>query len=378
MRTKILLLCICLLLIIFTAYSVFARGGGDRGTGPRAATGHMPGSGPAVDSGGVNGNRFGGGLPGEFRPSGFDTWGKNAPLGDRNLQRFLDSPADREKPGRTARATGDRVDAGRTATQAAVARNGARQANLDRGPQRIAVDRRAALNKSLASRGDHIRQRFDVEHPHWDFWKQHPDWARWRWTKPYTWATWNGLDNWFGWAVNLPYIDYLYGDNLWYEDDTVYYDDEQIATATEYAEQADQLAKAGGEVVSSMPDNTKWMSLGVFALLHQEKGTPVIFLQLSVDNDGVIAGTYYNQISGVSKSVQGLVDNKTQRAAWYAEDKPETVFETGIYNLTKNQTKILIHFGTSRTQTWLLVRLKEPAEAGPVQDGSRPERNAGD
>jgi hypothetical protein len=105
------------------------------------------------------------------------------------------------------------------------------------------------------------------------------------------------------------------------------------------------------------------MSLGVFALLHQEKGDPVIFFQLSVDKDGVIAGTYYNQISGVSKSVQGLVDKKTQRAAWYAENKRETVFETGIYNLTKNQTKILIHFGTSRTQTWLLVRLKEPAEA---------------
>jgi hypothetical protein len=225
------------------------------------------------------------------------------------------------------------------------------------------VDRRGTLNKSLVSRGDHIRQRFDTEHPHWDFWKQHPDWARWRWTKPYAWATWSGLDNWFGWAVTLPYIDYLYGDNLWYEDDLVYYDDEQIATATEYAEQAEQLAKAGGEVVSSMPDNTKWMSLGVFALLHQEKGAPVIFFQLSVDKDGVIAGTYYNQISGVSKSVQGLVDKKTQRAAWYAENKRETVFETGIYNLTKNQTKILIHFGTSRTQTWLLVRLKEPAEA---------------
>jgi hypothetical protein len=40
--------------------------------------------------------------------------------------------------------------------------------------------------------------------------------------------------------------------------------------------------------------------------------------------------------------------------------------ETGIYNLTQEETTVLVHFGPEQTQQWLLVRLEEPAseEAG--------------
>jgi hypothetical protein len=49
-----------------------------------------------------------------------------------------------------------------------------------------------------------------------------------------------------------------------------------------------------------------------------------------------------------------------------------TVFETGLYNLTESEAPVLIHFGASRTEQWLLVRLKQPtdAAAAPTTGGN--------
>jgi hypothetical protein len=38
------------------------------------------------------------------------------------------------------------------------------------------------------------------------------------------------------------------------------------------------------------------------------------------------------------------------------------VFETEIYNLTKEQTPVLVHFGKDKTQQWLLVRVEKPKQ----------------
>ena len=36
--------------------------------------------------------------------------------------------------------------------------------------------------------------------------------------------------------------------------------------------------------------------------------------------------------------------------------------EAGIFNLTQEETPVLIHFGTDRTENWLLVRLNQQEE----------------
>ena len=36
--------------------------------------------------------------------------------------------------------------------------------------------------------------------------------------------------------------------------------------------------------------------------------------------------------------------------------------ETGLYNLTLEQAPVLVHFGSERTEDWLLVRLENPDE----------------
>jgi hypothetical protein len=69
------------------------------------------------------------------------------------------------------------------------------------------------------------------------------------------------------------------------------------------------------------------------------------------------------------------VDKKTQRVAWKIGPN-NTVIEAGLQNLTQDVASCLVHFGTDKTQTWLLVRLKDPAtpnasEPGPVAEDSR-------
>ncbi|MEX0586953.1 MAG: protocadherin, partial [Pirellulales bacterium] len=63
--------------------------------------------------------------------------------------------------------------------------------------------------------------------------------------------------------------------------------------------------------------------------------------------------------------VAGSVDAKSQRAAWAVGDKQNRVYDTGIYNLTKQQAPVLVHTGADQTQQLLLVRI--PQKQGDQQ-----------
>jgi hypothetical protein len=87
-----------------------------------------------------------------------------------------------------------------------------------------------------------------------------------------------------------------------------------------------------------------------------------MLLQLAVDKDGVIAGTFFNTATDVARPIKGKVDKKTQRAAWTFSDGKNTdvIMETGVFNLTQDQSEALVHFGNEKTQQWLMVRLDQP------------------
>ena len=65
-----------------------------------------------------------------------------------------------------------------------------------------------------------------------------------------------------------------------------------------------------------------------------------------------------------ARPIKGMVDKKSQRAVWtFADDDDNSmIMETGISNLTKDATNIIVHFGKDRTETWQIVRLKEPPD----------------
>ena len=74
--------------------------------------------------------------------------------------------------------------------------------------------------------------------------------------------------------------------------------------------------------------------------------------------------TFYNETTDSSRPLEGMVDGETQRAVWgFSDGKNEEVFmETGLSNLTEDNSTALLHFGPDKTQTWLMVRLPEETE----------------
>jgi hypothetical protein len=122
-------------------------------------------------------------------------------------------------------------------------------------------------------------------------------------------------------------------------------------------------APAPGTNAAAAPTQ-EWLPLGVFALAQEEKGEPILIFQISVDRAGVISGGYSSTLTDDQRPIAGQIDKASQRAAWRIGENTETIFETSLANLTKDVSPIAVHFGKERTQTWLLVRMPEPAEKG--------------
>jgi hypothetical protein len=192
-----------------------------------------------------------------------------------------------------------------------------------------------------------------------------PGWYR---SYPYAWrpARWVGRGVWYGvtWPTVVSWVGvaaapiiYDYGSTIVYRDNNVYVDGEPTATAAEYADQAGALAARGAEPDAGEKD--EWRSLGVFALVQGREKTSNELFQLAVNRAGLIRGNYYNALTETTLPVRGAVDKKTQRVAWTI-GKRERVFETGLNNLTKGESSLLVHFGKDATQQWSLVRVDPP------------------
>ena len=154
------------------------------------------------------------------------------------------------------------------------------------------------------------------------------------------------------------------GTTVIFEGDTVYVNGQSVGSATEYRQQAAQLATP---TVSEIPvpepapegQPQTWLPLGVWALTQQEQGDANMFFQLSSDKNGLVAGAFKNVMTGDEEPVVGQVDLKTQRIAWTIGDKKSPVYETGLFNLTQDETMMLVHFGKDRTQQFRLFRVQQ-------------------
>ncbi|MEX2168202.1 MAG: hypothetical protein WD851_02740 [Pirellulales bacterium] len=175
----------------------------------------------------------------------------------------------------------------------------------------------------------------------------------------WAWAAWPATIGWVNYGWTEP-VYYNYGENVYYEDGSVYYGDQPVATEVEYAEQAEAIATS---VPESKPADEDWMPLGVFALTADGEPTgaePTMFMQLAVSKQGIINGTFQNTATKSVQAIEGMVDKQTQRAAWTATGKTRPLIETGIVNLTQDTTPVLVHFADGTTQQWLLIRMDKP------------------
>ena len=220
----------------------------------------------------------------------------------------------------------------------------------------------------LAARGAAVRggyHHYGAFNSRW--WAAHRGaWRPYGWDadRAWDWATWAALLSWFDWTVQP--VTYDYGTNIVYLGDQVYIDNEPGPSADVYYQQAADLAQSAPATPPDDKKDDQWQPLGVFALVQGEQSDASAVFQLAVNKAGIIRGNYYNILTGNTLPVRGAIDKKTQRASWIVGDQKTTVYDTGIVNLTKEESPLLIHFGKERTQQWLLVRVKESDSKAPV------------
>ncbi len=161
-------------------------------------------------------------------------------------------------------------------------------------------------------------------------------------------------------------IPYDYGGNVVVQPTSVYVDGNPSGDPQQYADQATAVAAVGQ---SSPPaDDSKWLPLGVFAIVDGNATSSDDVFQLAVNPQGILRGNYHNLKSNDMEPISGSVDKQSQRAAWTIGDDQTPVYEAGIVNLTKDQTPILVHLGDGQTNQLTLIRLEQPpdnTEANP-------------
>jgi len=209
--------------------------------------------------------------------------------------------------------------------------------------------------KSIASKLPHGKPAIGSPW-HWHAHHHHNHhWHQWGY-RPWVCATWSGLRAWIGGPVRP--VTYTYYVSNGY----VYNGDAQVASVTQYAEQADEIA----ETAEEQDEDAEWMALGVFGVVPKEGDQVEATMQLGLAKDGTIGGTYQNSAANVTLPLSGAVDETTQRAAWKIGEQDAVVMETGLENLTKEKSSVLLHFENGITEAWTMIRMDEEAAKNAI------------
>lgn len=213
---------------------------------------------------------------------------------------------------------------------------------------------------AVTAQGNSVRSGFGYYNSFQPTWNTaHPGaWSAAGWNASSAWspASWGAVSA--ACAIPAQPIDYDYGNTVVYQNNTIYQDGQEVSPAPQYTQQATTLATQGQQAAAP-PDQT-WTPLGVFALVQGDEKISNNVFQIAVDNNGVLRGNYYDGFMDTTTPIYGSVDKKTQRAAWTIGKSTKRVFDAGIFNLTKNETPVLVHIGDDQTQQLLLVRVEQP------------------
>ncbi len=184
-------------------------------------------------------------------------------------------------------------------------------------------------------------------------------WFPRRWAYGDVWgaANWAMMSNWWGYGSGAG-LYYDYGNNITYQDNSVYMNGQNLGTADEYYQQVQTQATAG-TTEPDAGDTAEWMPLGVFAMSHDQQTKANLILQLAINKDGILRGNYTATLTNDTKPVKGTLDKKTQRVAFTIGSDTTKVFETGVYDFTKDEVPLLVHFGKDKTEQWQLTRLSD-------------------
>lgn len=367
-----LIVCICLLI----ALSLEARGGGGgggRGGGGGGGYGGGRGAGGAGRAGGYNSfNRASPSMSRAQTPAR-DNYGMRQPQSItmpsmQNRSQMISPPATSlSRPATQVGGQSSRAQLQQFMQQNPAASQLQNRGNLGAASQvqNLGAARQTALNQysqvgnslrqNLASSGINNNNLFNSGF--WNKYGYRPNYA----ARSDLWraASWGSVNSWLGSGWSDPYYydngsPYTVSDSSGYQQSSgdtynIYQGTSTQPTATAQPQQA--------QVVDA---SSTQMPLGVFALVSnpQAPSDPNMFFQLVLNKDGSITGAYFNKSVDQVYPLEGLVDKNTQQAAWkMSVGQGAPIFQTGLYNLTQQQTAVDVIFSDGSKQQWLLTRL---------------------
>lgn len=177
------------------------------------------------------------------------------------------------------------------------------------------------------------------------FWDQHH-------YHPHFWGNNFNCWNYTSW----PFLTAWCGRDWTYPD---YYDSGYSISVTSPDDES-YLQEDLGEA-PSLDATASWQPLGVFAMSPSQDWdeTPQMFLQLAIEKNGTLSGTFYNHQTDETFPLCGEIDPQSQRAVWEITGAAEhPIFETGLYNLTLPETSVQVHFSDLDIENWLLIRVQ--------------------
>ena len=77
----------------------------------------------------------------------------------------------------------------------------------------------------------------------------------------------------------------------------------------------------------------------------------------------------YNTVTDETQAIQGQVDKDTQRVAFRIGDNQDVHLRDGLVQPHAERVPLLVHYGTERTENYLLVRLDAPPEEDAAATG---------
>jgi hypothetical protein len=171
-------------------------------------------------------------------------------------------------------------------------------------------------------------------------------------------AAWSSLAGSLGWGWGAP----------------LYYDESGNSQEVTPDDQSDSSNITTGYTDSNYPQtstsytpaqtSSEWIPLGVFAVgkTAAQAAYSNMFLQLAMNKQGEIKGTYFNSGTNAVYELEGSVDKDTQQAAWMKAENASAnspIMVTGLYNLTQDVVPVQIFFNQNNQQSWSLVRLSQ-------------------
>ncbi|MFN4174031.1 MAG: hypothetical protein ACK4HV_02875 [Parachlamydiaceae bacterium] len=304
----------------------------------------------ARGGGGGGGRGGGGGARGSGPSHSFDrtpSMSRSMPASSYQARRDTDSARDLGSANRAAPAELNRP---RNTTFQADAR---RQAT----PEETAQFRNAqnALQSGLNRNVDGERAAFYNRHPDYNNWFNRDFYDRYN-RNPAFWNAradywrrnaWNDYNSWLGYGWGAPYY-YDDSDGLYYS----YNNDNSQPADSQAAPPATQ---------GYVPQPNEWYPIGIFALSSSPEtaSTSNFVYQLALNRQGEVGGTLYNTSTNLVYDVEGALNKGTQAVSFRVANDSAPIMSTGLYNLTQDQTQILVQFADGSKQTWTLTRLKK-------------------